>query len=48
MGTMSAVNAIVEGMTPVTTWMIQFMGPFGAVHLNEAMSHELAASSSFF
>ena len=30
------------------TWMIQFMGTFGAVHLKEAMSREQAASSSNF
>ena len=33
MGTISAVNAIVEGMTPVTNMEIQFLGPFGVVHL---------------
>ena len=33
MGTISAVNAIVEGMTPVTNMDDSIMGPFGAFHL---------------
>ena len=38
MGTISAVNAIVEGMTPITNMDDSIHGTFWCSYLNEAMS----------